>query len=212
MFRAIRRIFLVLLIGLLALAAVGGWWWLRAADPVYTAYETVFHERFHRYDGIIEEVARRRAVDPMIIKAVIWRESRFRPDKVGGEGERGLMQITEGAAHEWTKGEKITDFVPKDLFDPKTNIEAGTWLIARALRRYEGKDDPLPFALAEYNAGRSRVVRWTGERGDGHGDSGQATPGVTSQELEAKIDIADTRSYIRTVQNRVQFYHQRGRL
>ncbi len=210
MFRAIRRIFLLSLIVLLPAAAVG-WWWLQNADPMYTAYETVFRERFHRYDGIIEETARQHGVDPMIIKAVVWRESRFRPDKVGGEGERGLMQITEAAAREWTKGEKVADFAPKDLFDPTTNIKAGTWLLARALRRYVGKDDPLPFALAEYNAGRSRVVRWTGERGDGH-ESTQPTPGVTSQELEAKIDIADTRAYIRTVQNRVQFYHQRGRL
>lgn len=202
----------MLFIGVLAAAAAGGTWWLRTPDPVYTLYETVFRERFHRYDGIIEEAARRHAVDPMIVKAVVWRESQFQPDKRGGEGERGLMQITEGAARDWTKREKIADFAPDDLFDPKTNIEAGTWLIARALRRYEGKDDPLPFALAEYNAGRSRVVRWTGERADGHGDSGQPTPGVTSQELQAKIDIADTRSYIKTVQNRVQFYHQRGRL
>lgn len=211
MFRALRRIFLFLLVVLLIVAGVAGWWWLRTPDPVYAAYETVFRERFHRYDGIIEEVAGRHGVDPMIIKAVVWRESRFRPDKVGSEGERGLMQITEAAARDWTKGEKVADFAPSDLFDPKTNIEAGTWLLARALHRYVGKDDPLPFALAEYNAGRSKVVRWTGERGDGH-DSGQPTPGVTSQELQAKIDIADTRSYIRTVQGRVQFYHQRGRL
>ena len=211
MFRAIRRILLVLLIVLLAVGAAGGWWWLRTPDPVYSVYETVFRDRFHRYDSLIEDAAQRHQVDPMIIKAVVWRESRFRPDKVGGEGERGLMQITEAAAREWTKAEKVTDFVPRDLFDPKTNIEAGTWLIARALRRYTGKDDPLPFALAEYNAGRSRVVRWTGERGAGP-ESGQPTPGVTSQELEAKIDIADTKSYIHTVQNRVQFYHQRGRL
>ncbi len=213
MFRLIRRLFLGLLIVLLLAAAVGGWWWLRSPDPVYTVYETVYHDRFHRYDGLIEEAAARHHIDPMIVKAVAWRESRFRPEKVGSEGERGLMQITDAAAREWAKNEKRTDFVPTDLFDPKVNVEAGAWLLAHALRRYEGKDNPLPFALAEYNAGRSRVVRWTGERTDGHGDAGgQPAPGVTSQELEAKIDIADTRAYIRTVQNRVQFYHQRGGL
>ena len=212
MFRLIRRLFLGLLIVLLLVAAAGGWWWLHEPDPTYAVYETVYHERFHRYDGLIEAAALRHEVDPMIVKAVAWRESRFQPEKEGTEGERGLMQITEGAAREWVKAEKVADFVPTDLFDPKVNVEAGAWLLARALHRYKGKNDPLPFALAEYNAGRSRVVRWTGERSDGRGDVAQQTPGVTSQDFEAKIDIADTRAYVRTVQNRVQFYHQRGRL
>ena len=213
MSRAIRRIFFVLLVVLLAAAVVGRLVVASYARPPSTRRtKTVFGERFHRYDGIIEEVARRHEVDPMIIKAVVWRESRFRPEKVGGEGERGLMQITEAAAHEWTKGEKITDFVPKDLFDPKTNIEAGTWLIA-----------PRPASLRRQ--GRPTAVRARGVQRrsqprrplDGANAATATNPasrrrGVTSQELEAKINIADTRSYIRTVQNRVQFYHQRGRL
>ena len=101
MFRLIRRLFLGLLIALLLIAAVGGWWWLRSPDPVYAIYETVYHDRFHRYDSLIEEAAGRHHIDPMIVKAVAWRESRFRPEKVGTEGERGLMQITDAAAREW---------------------------------------------------------------------------------------------------------------
>ena len=196
------------------LAGIGfiavGWIVLRSADPEYAAYELVYNERFHRYDPIIQDAARQRGVDPMVIKAVVWRESRFRPGKVGLDGERGLMQITDAAAREWVKNEKVASFIPSDLFDPKVNIEAGSWLLARSLHRYEGKDDPLPFALAEYNAGRSRVAKWTRDK-ENPAPAGPGS-GVNSQQLQANIDIPSTKNYIETVQDRVQFYHRRGRL
>ena len=117
------------------------------------------------------------------------------------------MQVTDAAAGEWAKAERV-NFAPPDLFDPKTNIEAGTWLLARALRRYQAKDNPLPFALAEYNAGRSRVSRWSTEKAA----AGQPEAGADSQEMRANIDIPSTRRYVEAVQERVQFYHDRGRL
>ncbi len=201
-----------LLKGALVLCAVAafaiGWTVLRSPDPEYVAYETIFSGRFHRYDAIIQEAAAKRGMDPMVIKAVVWRESRFQADKVGLDGERGLMQITDAAARDWAKSEKMTNFVPSDLFDPKTNLQAGSWLLARALHRYESRDNPLPFALAEYNAGRSRVTKWTGEKNVPEGSQ----PATGSRELVANIDITSTKNYIQTVQNRVQFYHQRGRL
>ena len=196
----------VLVVGFLAVVGGGLFLW-RSPDPEYAVYDAVYHERFHRYDTLIQDTAKRRGVDPMLIKAVVWRESRFRPDKLGLDGERGLMQITDAAAKEWAKSEKVANFVPTDLFDPKTNIDAGTWLLARALHRYESKDDPLPFALAEYNAGRSRVAKWSGERNN----SDPATQ-ASSEKLVANIDIASTRNYVETVQNRVRYYHRRGGL
>jgi soluble lytic murein transglycosylase len=193
-----------------ASAMAAAWVILRSPDPKYALYEMVFSGSFHRYDAIIREIAKRHDVDPMLIKAVIWRESRFRADMVGENAERGLMQITDIAASEWVKSEKIPHFVPDDLFDPRTNIEAGSWLLARALRRYQGKDNPLPFALAEYNAGRSRVVRWTNESIDK--DGVQTDVGATSRDLHNNIDIPSTKRYVETVQERVEFYHRRGRL
>ena len=195
-----------LAVGLLVMLGVGLLLW-RSSDPEYVAYETVFNSRFHRYDSMIQEAAKRRGIDPMLVKAVVWRESRFRPDKLGLDGERGLMQITDAAAKEWVKSERMTNFVPTDLFDPKINIDAGTWLLARALRRYEGKDNPLPFALAEYNAGRSRVAKWSGER-----NNSDPSTQANSEKLVANIDIASTKNYVETVQERVRYYHRRGEL
>ena len=202
-------LFLKVAVAVCLLAGVTvGWIVLRSPDPLYSAYELAYHKQFHRYDTIIQDVAHRRAMDPMLLKAVIWRESRFRPGMVGMDGERGLMQITDAAAREWVKGEKIASFAPGDLFDPKVNIEAGSWLLARALRRYEGRDNPQTFALAEYNAGRGRVSKWVGEKESA--ESGQSA--ANSRDLRAKIDIPSTRHYIDTVQNRVEFYHQRKEL
>lgn len=182
---------------------------LRSENVRYRVYEVVLHSRFHRYDAVIEDVAKTRGLDPMLVKAVVWRESRFRPEKVGLDGERGLMQITDAAAGEWAKAEKVSRFVPADLFDPKINIQAGSWLLSRALRRYQDRDDPVPFALAEYNAGRSRVARWSGEK-DRDSDAIPAT--TDSRQLQANIDIPSTRHYVETVLARVRFYRERGRL
>ena len=196
----------VVVLGALTTLCVGVFLW-RSADPQYAAYEFAFHARFHRYDSLIQDAAKRRGIDPMLIKAVAWRESRFRPEKLGLDGERGLMQITDAAAKEWVKSEKIANFVPTDLFDPKVNINAGSWLLARALHRYEGRDDPMPFALAEYNAGRSRVAKWAGEN-----ESGNPTNQASGQKFVENIGFSDTKKYVETVQERVRYYHQRQEL
>ena len=106
-------------------------------------------------------------VDPLLIKAIVWRESAFQTEKVGTSGERGLMQVGEAAARDWAKAQKIETFVPTDLFDPKTNLDAGAWYFKKALDRWKQKADPVPFALAEYNAGHGRVERWIADTGRG---------------------------------------------
>ena len=142
---------------------------MTSEDPRYLLRETIFFWRYDRYDDLISQASERYGVAPELIKAIIWRESQFQPRKVGSQGERGLMQITEKAAVDWARAEKIQTFVPTDLFDPKVNIEAGTWYLGRALKRWSSKDDPVPFALAEYNAGLTRVQRWV--QGSGMGET-----------------------------------------
>lgn len=212
--RVFSRIMLLVLGAVCLAAGIIGWKLLTSGDPTYAVYELVFHSQFHRFDADIQEMAKSHGVDPMLVKAVVWRESRFRPGKVGSEGERGLMQITDAAAGEWAKSEKIASFVPADLFNPRTNIQAGSWILAKALRRYQDRDDPVPFALAEYNAGRSRVARWAGDREkERDREAGIAPPPmVGSRQLRANIDIPSTKHYVETVLDRVRYYHERGRL
>jgi hypothetical protein len=67
------------------------------------------------------------------------------------------------AAKEWAHENKIDNFGADDLFDPKTNLEAGARHLHRAFEHWETQSDPMPFALAEYNAGASRAQRWAVE-------------------------------------------------
>lgn len=191
-----------LLAALLLSALALGAWLFAGHDDNYALQKLVFRARYDRYDAWIVQAAERYGVSPSLVKAVIWRESKFQPEMLGAHGERGLMQITEGAAQDWARAEKIETFVPTDLLDPKTNIEAGTWYLANALKRWSGKDDPVPFALAEYNAGRTRVVRWEKDSGLG-GDFG-------ADDLHGIMDFPATRAYIRSIVDRYLDFKRRG--
>jgi len=199
----IRFLFKLILCVLLALAAGFGYLAARSGDPVYTFYEWMSPARFHQYDHLIRSVAIEHHLDPMLVKAVVWRESRFDPRKHGSAGERGLMQVSEKAADEWAGENKINNFRVEQLFDPKTNLEAGAWYLRRAFERWKAQSDPIPFALAEYNAGASRAQRWSG------GDTVDAIP--VGKFLQ-NIDFPATRKYVESIIARYEFYQRRGRM
>jgi soluble lytic murein transglycosylase len=139
--------------------------------------------------------ARRYGVDPLLIRAVVWRESRFHPEARGTRGEIGLMQIQENSAREWADAEHIQPFAHEQCFDPGTNVFAGTFYLGRLLRRYNGADDAVPYALADYNAGRSNVLKWK--------SAGAAT---NSALFLKQIGFGTTRDYVKSVMRRYALY------
>ena len=198
-----RFVLKVLICGLLAVAGGTAYLAMRSGDTVYTLYEWISPARFQQYDELIRTVATQHGLDPMLVKAVVWRESRFDPQKYGSAGERGLMQITEPAASEWVKETHVENFRAEELFDPKVNLQAGTWYLARAIQHWKTQADPVPFALAEYNAGASRAQRWAG------GDDVAVIPPDT---FRANIDFPGTRKYVDAILARLEFYKRRGRM
>jgi len=174
----VRTILLLFLIGVLALKG-----WFRWHD--------------HRFDAAIAEAAKRYQLDPSLIRAVIWKESDFQPDVRGRAGELGLMQIRETAALEWAAAEHIQNFDHAACLDPRTNVLAGTWYLKWVLRHYRQADDPLPFGLAEYNAGRGNVLKWLA--GDG---------ATNSAAFIEKIGFPGTRVYVQKIIERYQRYRQ----
>jgi len=185
----------ILIAAILVCGGIFGWL-LMTGDPFYRLQESWPGSGFRSYDELIHATATRYALEPELVKAVVWQESRFREDSIGNAGERGLMQVMEPAAGEWASSEKIETFRPTDLLDPKVNLEAGSWYLARALRRHAARPDPLPFALADYNAGASRTDRWIEAAG---GDP-------TSEEFLAAIDFPMTLNYIENIIARRKFY------
>jgi soluble lytic murein transglycosylase len=140
----------LLVLALILLAAGGaGYLYWKAQQP----QETVF-------DPIIVNVARNEGVDPFLIRALIWRESRFDPLTHGQADEHGLMQVTPDVGQMWAKANKVDDYNDDKLYDPETNIRVGTWYLNRSIKRWSQTDDPVTFALAEYNAGRSNALKW----------------------------------------------------
>ena len=140
-----RPLAFIIMLGLLAL-------------PLLWAFR--FEIQAWRYRDVILPAASRYGVPAPLIAAVIWQETRFHPYVAGKAGELGLMQVLPASGQEWARAERVTPFNRIDLLDPGTNVLAGTWYLHRAMQRWADSRDPLPRALAEYNAGRSNALRW----------------------------------------------------
>jgi soluble lytic murein transglycosylase-like protein len=84
-------------------------------------------------------------LDIRLLRAVILKESGFRPCAVSPKGAQGLMQLMPAT---------IDEFHLSDAFDPKQNIEAGAKYLKQLLERYNGD---AALALAAYNAGPTAV-------------------------------------------------------
>lgn len=148
--------------------------------------------RHHPYDRLILTEAAAHGLPPTLVASVIWKESRFDPRALGAAQEIGLMQITDGAVRDWAQAHAQPLPEPHALWDPAWNIRIGTWYLARAAWhwRQSGCRDPLPMALAEYNAGRLRARAWI--------DVG----GVRADEFVEAIDFPGTRRYVEDILHR----------
>jgi soluble lytic murein transglycosylase len=111
-----------------------------------------------RHDDIIRQQAADKDLDPALIAAVIYAESRF-SDQESHAGALGLMQITPQTAQAIARLSGGTAFVTSDLSDPEINIRYGSFYLRHLLDRYEGNEVA---ALAAYNAGIGNVDRWGG--------------------------------------------------
>lgn len=153
--------------------------------------------REHSQDRVILAAAAKHGVEPALIKAVVWRESWFNPNAKGTSGEVGLMQIMKDTANDWADAQHVTLFTHSQLYDPAKNTECGAWYLRRLLTRYRGTDQPMVYALAAYNAGPTRILKWS--KGEGS---------TNSVEFLRQMDFPGTRKYVETVTRRYQHYRR----
>jgi len=180
----VHRRWIVLIVAFLAVDAFVGWVWWR-------------HWRDHRYDRHIVAAAKRYKLDPALVKAVVWRESAFNAGARGRAGELGLMQLMPASAGEWAAAERVAGFTHEQVLDPGTNTLAGTWYLAHALKRYPTTDNPVAYALADYNAGRGNVLKWL-----------QGPAATNSSAFLSQMTFPGTRRYIESVFERRERYRK----
>ena len=103
-----------------------------------------------KLDRIIYDVGQRQGIDPRLIHAVIWQESKYQPEARSHAGAQGMMQLIPATAKR---------FGCEDPNDPQENIEAGTKYLGWLLKRFSGN---VELALAGYNAGEGAVDKYNG--------------------------------------------------
>ena len=163
----------------LALFGVLAWAVATGAGPLGEAVREITLPLKH--EDIIRQQAREKALDPALIAAVIYEESKFR-DQTSHAGARGLMQITPATARFIANDSGGTRFTQADLATPQVNISYGAYYLRYLMRRYDGD---VALVAAAYNAGETNVDRWLGGAG-----------GADDFDVPDDIPFPETRAYV----------------
>ena len=145
------------------------------------------------YGSQVVREAKKRALDPRLVLAIMKQESQFKPNAKSPAAARGLLQLTFDAAQKYAgrAGLKITD---EGLYQPATNIAVGSEYIAELSRMFAG----LPEAIAaSYNGGEDNVARWLGR-------SNQSDAGV----FAAEVGFTESKGYVFKVMSFYRAYQQ----
>jgi soluble lytic murein transglycosylase len=161
---------------LAAVVAVGAWFLLAPPDIVQ-------RQRYPlRYRAIVTGHARNYRLEPALLAAVIYAESKFRADAKSESGAIGLMQLLPSTADGIALHTGGSQFRRDDLYNPEINVRYGAWYLRHLLDKYGDEKT----ALAAYNAGQHNVDRWQA-RGSG-------------------IRFSETRAYVERVEDLKRIY------
>jgi len=135
-----------------------------------------------RYEHIVRAHAENYRLEPQLLAAVIYQESKFDADAVSSSGAVGLMQLLPSTGQGIADRTGGRNWQPDDLRNPELNVRYGSWYLRHLLDKYG--DERL--ALAAYNAGQTNVDRWVAEG--------------------REIAFAETRHYVERVQRLKETY------
>ena len=161
-------------------AAALGFLYLQEAKPAW--WERLWYPL--SYAPIIRGHARNYDLDPALLAAVVYQESKFHADARSDSGAIGLMQLLPATARGIAVHTGGSRFRVDDLYDPEINVRYGAWYLRHLLEKYGDERT----ALAAYNAGQDNVDRW---RADGRG-----------------IAFAETRHYVDRVEDLKEIYRR----
>ena len=180
------------MIGVLVAAALG----VAAATVAWPTVDRAMREVTLplRHDDIIRQQAQAKQLDPTLIAAVIYAESRFR-DQTSPTGAKGLMQIQPETAKFIARRSGGTLFQLEHLGSPQTNISYGSYYLRYLLDRYDGNQT---LAVAAYNGGETNVDRWIAE-----------SKTTRDRFRVDQIPFAETRAYVDRVMDAKQDYRDK---
>lgn len=102
------------------------------------------------YADEISATAKKHAVDPALVRALIHAESHFNPKAKSRVGAQGLMQLMPATAQE---------LGVNNAFNAQQNIQGGVKYLAQLLNTFKGN---IKLATAAYNAGPNAVKKYNG--------------------------------------------------
>jgi soluble lytic murein transglycosylase len=181
-----RRILLLIVVAGLAVLAVAV-----VAPMLHRAVREVTLPLKH--EDIIRQQSRDKGLDPALVAAMIFAESKFR-DQTSPTGAKGLMQIQPETARFIARRSGGTAFQIQDLGTPQINIQYGTYYLRYLLDRYDGN---VVLAVAAYNAGETNVSHWIE-------DSGRRGKAFRIN----NIPFPETRAYVKRVQKAERDYRR----
>jgi soluble lytic murein transglycosylase len=132
----------------------------------------------------LDSAAQARRLEPALIAGLIRQESAFNPRAVSVVGARGLMQLMPTVGQAVAKSLAFPTYTHGLLFDADANVRLGIAHLAGGM----AQNGDTVRALAAYNAGQSRVVRWARK-------AGVADPELFTE----RIPFVETRDYVRIV-------------
>jgi soluble lytic murein transglycosylase len=146
-----------------------------------------------RHEDIIRQQARQKSLDPALIAAVIFQESKFE-DRTSSAGALGMMQLLPDTAHFIARKTGGVRFNTDDLSTPQINIAYGSWYLRYMVDRYGGNKT---LAVAAYNAGEHNVDNWVARAG-----------GADNFDPSRDIPFPETRNYVSSVLDHEKQYRQ----
>jgi soluble lytic murein transglycosylase len=145
-------------VAILVVAVSVGFLYFRHGEPTF-----IDRIRYPlHYQQIVRGHARNYNLDPALVAAVIYQESKFRADAKSSSGAIGLMQLRPETAEGIAIRTGGTHFQVSDLYNPEINVRYGSWYLRHLLDKYGDEKD----ALAAYNAGQRNVDEWRAEGKD----------------------------------------------
>lgn len=144
------------------------------------------------YAESLAKHSRDRNLDPFMVAGLIRQESEYRPDAVSRAKAYGLMQVMPGTGRSLARSLGLGPFSVSMLTRPDVNLNMGTYYLSNLERSFDGR---LEYALASYNAGKSRADRWK-------------TWGTFDEPIEfiETIPFTETREYVLSVFRNAMVY------